>query len=319
MIEITNIIVYLGFSLFLLVGIILACLPFFQRLHRRMSIYSRYKEIQMREDNTILTKYFNRLFLLAETTFAINKKENTYLLIVGSFFIAVFTALVLYTVGSNIFIIICISFLLGAIPYLLLLLRLQKLRFAGSNEVELLIVELLSQYRINHFNMYEAIDQTIPRLTSAPYLQKALIRLSFAIKQADSDAVIISSVDNFNYALKTNWSAILSENLKYSLVYGENVYQSLEDILEESKTMNSIYEKDRQQNNEALFMIKYVTPAVYLFSVYAMVAIIGFDFSKYVDYQFYNTIGLKFFALILIFMIINSGIYILIKKRKRDF
>ncbi len=317
--EIISVLVYIGFSLFLLIGFILACLPFLHQLYNKMNIYNRYKLLQSSGKKTFRNNYYGRFLLLAETSYGISRKRNLYIILFFSIAIALSTALFLYQAGISILMIIFISIIFGAIPYFILLLRLQTIRSAGSNELEQLLIELISQYRINHCNMYEAIDQTIPRLTKSPHSQKALLKLSLAIKQADSDAEIIDSVNNFNYALKTNLSEILSENLKYSLVYGENIFQALEDILEESKTMNSIYEKDRQQNNEALFMIKYVTPAVYLISVYAMVGVIGLGFSKYIEYQFFNSLGLKFFLLILIFMVINSGIYVFLKKEKRDF
>lgn len=200
-----------------------------------------------------------------------------------------------------------------------LLFKLGRIRSVGSNELEEFLVELISQYRINHYNMHEAIDLTITRLDGAPHTKSALIRLSLAIKQAHSDNEIISAVDQFNYVYMTNWSRLLADNLKKSLIHGENVYQALEDILEEIKIMNGIYEKDRQMNNEALIMIKYVTPAIYLLSIYAMIAIIGFDFSKFIEYQFFHPVGFKFFSLILILVVVNIVIYLTYKQRKRDF
>ncbi len=316
---IIEVILYIGFSLFLFIGFMMVCFPFINQLYSRMSIYNRYKIIRSNENKTRRAEYYSKFSLLAETSFGINKKRNLYLLLLVSFLIALSTSLFFYQNGAVLPVIFLAAVFTGSIPYLVLFFRLQTIRTAGSKEMEQLLIELISQYRINHYNMYETIDQTIPRLSNSAHSQKALIKLSLSIKQANSDGEIIDAVNIFNYALKTNWSAILSENLKYSLVHGENVFQALEDILEESKTMNNIYERDRQQNNEALFMIKYVTPAIYLFSVYAMIAIIGFDFSKYIEYQFFNNIGLKFFLLIFIFMLINSGIYIWLKKRKRDF
>lgn len=314
-----NLVIYIGSSVFLLIGFTMACLPFLRQLYSQMNIYNRYRVIQASENKTIISKYYDKILLILDTSFGVNKKRYLLLLLVVSFLIGISISLLLYQTGSSLFIILLVSILSIAMPFIIILFRLQSIRSAGSHEMEHLLVELISQYRINYCNMYEAIDQTIPRLANSPHSQKSLIKLSLTIKQADSDVAIIKAVNNFNYALKTNWSTILCENLKYSLIYGENISQALDDILEEAKTMNSIYEKDRQQNNEALFMIKYVTPLVYLLSVYAMIAIIGFDFSKYIDYQFFNKIGLKFFLLILIFMIINSGIYVLLKKRKRDF
>lgn len=313
-----EVIIYIGFSFFMFMGFAMVCTPFLQQLNNKMNIYNRYKAIKSNENKTRKNEYYRRVLLLVETSLGINKRTNLYLLLLLSILIALLTSIYFYQKGANIFVILFVALLSGSLPYLALLFRLQSIRSAGSNEMEQLLVELISQYRINHFNMYEAIDQTIPRLTNSRHSQKALIKLSIAIKQADSDTEIVNAVNNFNFVVKTHWSTILSENLKYSLVHGENVFQALEDILEESKTMNSIYEKDRQQNNEALFMIKYVTPGVYLFSVYAMVAIIGFDFSKFIEYQFFNSIGLKFFLLILTFMLINSGIYVGLKNRKRD-
>lgn len=317
--EYIDLIIYIILTIMLLIGFKLAIEPFRHQLLLRMNIFKRYRKIKSASSRITKNKYYSSLLMLFETAFEHKNKKYLYLLLVGSLMITILTVLILSKFFNGPFFIIIFSLALGTLPYLFLFIRLHRIRRAGSGEIEELLVELISQYRINHFNMYEAIDQAIIRLDAAPYTKAALIRLSIAVKQATSDAEIIIAVNQFNFVYKTNWSGLLADNLKKSFLYGENIYQALEDILEESKIMKNIYEKDRQMNSEALFMIKYVTPTVYLLSIYAMVAIIGFDFSKFINYQFYNPVGFKFFSLILLLMVINTTIYLIFKQRKRDF
>jgi len=66
-------------------------------------------------------------------------------------------------------------------------------------------------------------------------------------------------------------------------------------------------------------IIKYIAPATYVFSVLAMFYIFGFNFNKFIEYQFNNPLGLKFFLLVTFFIAINYIIYFLIRKPKNDF
>lgn len=230
------------------------------------------------------------------------------------------TCLVILTnYSSQILTNLLISLLIGLLPYLILRIRLHNIRITSSYEAEDLIIEVINQYKINHFNMIEALDETIPRLTKQPYSQKALFRLSLAIKQYRDEEELEEIIQEFNYTINTGWSLLLTNSLFLSIEYGDNVKESLEDILIELKDLKKINEKNKQYNHETFVMIKYIAPSIYLLSVYAMFDIFGFTFDKFINFQFRNPVGFKFFILIIIFISLNFLIYLFIKKEKNDF
>jgi diguanylate cyclase (GGDEF)-like protein len=138
----------------------------------------------------------------------------------------------------------------GALPYFYLRIKLRAIRIEGSYEAEGLITELINQYKINYYNMVEAIDRTIPYLNNYPHSKKALFRLALTVKDYSTDEELENSIQEFVYSINTEWSTMLSMNINLAIKNGSNVTESIEDILKDLKTLKSVIVDDISKSSD---------------------------------------------------------------------
>lgn len=313
-------IIYLFAYFGLFIGTWLFIYPMLKPFLSSRRVKRRFREGSFIEQKDIqksrVIKHFEMLLLVTinnKTPFAV----YTFMLITGSLFFL--TLIFMLNTGNQLFINLFFAVGIAAIPYFILRVKLHSIRVSSSYEASALITELNNQYKINYLNMIEAIDHTIPRLNKQPYSKKALTRFSLAIKQYKTSRELEEIIKEFNYSIDTAWSMLLATNLFLSIEYGDDVRESLDDIIEDLKDLKNISEKNKQYNHESFVIIKYIAPATYILSVLAMFYIFGFNITKFIEYQFYEPLGLKFFLLVIFFIAINYLIYFLIRKPKNDF
>ena len=104
-----------------------------------------------------------------------------------------------------------------------------------------------------------------------------------------------------------------------SILNGNNVSVSLDDILSNLKQIKDSIEKDKRANYEAFTMVKFVIPIIYVLSVFVCVKYFGFTLEKFFHYQFYMELGIKFLITIIVLSIISFWSMYLLSKPKFDF
>lgn len=211
-----------------------------------------------------------------------------------------------------------ISLAVGIIPYFYLRLKLHIKRIEGSYEAEGLVTELINQYKINYFNMVEAIDKCIPHLEKYPYSKEALTRLALSVKDYVTDEELESAINEFVYSINTEWAQMLGINIYLAIQDGSNVTESLEDILHELKMLKSVIEKEKKENHESFVLIKYFTFITIAITFLCSTLVFQIDIKKLISYQFYTPVGMKFFSAIVVCMLINFGLLYLLRKPKYD-
>lgn len=313
-------IIYLFAYFGLFIGTWLLIYPMIKPLFYSRRIRRRFRENSLaNQRETNKSKGIKHLEMLLSVTLNNKTPYAIYTFILVSTTLFILTIIFMFNSGNQLFINLLFAFVVAVIPYLILRVKLHNIRINSSYEANALITELNNQYKINFLNMIEAIDHTIPRLNKQPYSKKALTRFSLAIKQYRNSSELEGIIKEFNYSIDTAWSMLLATNLFLSIEYGDDVRESLDDIIEDLKDLKNISEKNKQYNHESFMIIKYIAPATYIFSVLAMFYIFGFNINKFIDYQFNNPMGLKFFILVIFFIAINYLIYFLIRKPKNDF
>lgn len=313
-------IIYLFAYFGLFIGTWLLIYPMIKPLFYSRRIRRRFRENSLaNQRETNKSKGIKHLGMLLSVTLNNKTPYAIYTFILVSTTLFILTIIFMFNSGNQLFINLLFAFVVAVIPYLILRVKLHNIRINSSYEANALITELNNQYKINFLNMIEAIDHTIPRLNKQPYSKKALTRFSLAIKQYRNSSELEEIIKEFNYSIDTAWSMLLATNLFLSIEYGDDVRESLDDIIEDLKDLKNISEKNKQYNHESFMIIKYIAPATYIFSVLAMFYIFGFNINKFIDYQFNNPMGLKFFILVIFFIAINYLIYFLIRKPKNDF
>ena len=287
-------------------------------LKRNINVLRFKKEIIDRKKRK-KTKFEKHIEMLITVTF--NTKTNfsilTFYLL--SISLLVITYFVFHKSGAGFTTKAAISIMAGLMPYIILRVRLHNIRIEASYEAEGLVTELTNQYKINYLNMIEAIDQTVFHLKRYPYSKKVLSRMSMEIKHYRNKEELDDIIQEFTFAINTQWAVLLANNINLSVEYGDDVNESLNDILNDIKDIKGIIEKNKQFNNEAFVMIKVVAPLTYIMTVIVAIKFFGFTIQKFINYQFYNATGLKFFIIAMATVIINYIIYVVIKKPKYDF
>lgn len=222
-------------------------------------------------------------------------------------------------IGESLITSIILSLIVGGLPYIILLFRLHLIRIQSSYEGVGLISELINQYKMNWFNIIEAIDQTIPYLKNEPNTRKALFRLALEIKQYKSNEELEYITQEFAFSINTQWGNLLADNIYQAISYRDNIHHGLEDILDELKQLQIVNEEDKKNNSESFLIIKYVAPGMYVGSLAVLFYYFNFNLEKYIEYQFKNPAGFQYFLLTISFIIINYFVYFLIRKPKNDF
>lgn len=208
----------------------------------------------------------------------------------------------------------------GLIPYLFLRVKLHNIRVDSSYEGLRAVTELDNQYKINHYNMMEAIDRTVKALQkSCPHFHKALFRLALDVKQYRNTEELDEAIQDFTFAINTQWAVLLANNIFLSIEYGFEVSESLQDILDDLKDIKTLLEDNKQMNHEGYLMIRLVAPLTYSLSVLAAIKFFGFSFHKFTTYQLNTSIGLRFFVFSLGSMIMNFIVYLTLKRPKYDY
>lgn len=213
---------------------------------------------------------------------------------------------------------VLISAAAGLLPYFFLRVKLRSKRIEGSYEAEGLVTELINQYKINYFNMIEAIDKCIPYLDKYPYSKEAMVRLAMTVKDFVTEDELETAINEFVFAIDTEWAAMLGMNIYLAIQDGSNVTESLEDILHELKMLKSVIEKEKKENHESFVLIKYFTFITIAISFLCSTLVFQIDIKKLISYQFYTPVGMKFFSAIVVCMLINFGLLYLLRKPKYD-
>jgi len=319
MYQLTDKIIYLIVYIGLLVGIWLILFPIIQPFLAKRKLFFRFRRLMKEESQINKNILIKHLKMLLSVTYNIKSTYAVITFFVVSGIIFAVSFLVLWKSGKALSFALFLAATTGLIPYLILQIKLHNIRINSSYEAEMLIAELLNQYKIHYLNMVEAIDQTIPRLSKQPYSKKALLRLSLSVKQYRTQEQLEEIIQEFHFAINTSWSMLLANNLFLSIEFGDDVSEAMDDILNDLINLKQINEKKQQYNHESLLMIKYIAPVTFLLSIYAMFTIFGFTWDKYIAFQFQHPLGFKFFILTIILITTNYLIYFFIRKPKNDF
>lgn len=306
------------FTLYLLIVLILWMLFSKPILHllfdknRNKRFRSSYK------DSKPKGKLYKHIELLLTLTLGFEGRTAVY-----SFYVLTVAIFTIFTIllkqQSSVAFNMIFSLLFALMPYGYLVMKLRTFRVEGSFEGERMITELLNQYKINYLNMLEAIDKSIVFLDTSPYTQKLLFRLSLQLKEYKKEEDLQQALKEFTYGVQTEWIKMLSNNIYLAVDDGVNVTVGLDDILKELRQAKSTYEENKRVNSEGFAIIKFLTPIMYLGSIYVAIRYFDFTLPKFFNYQFYTATGFRFFVAMVGLTIVNIGIIVMFKKKVFDF
>jgi hypothetical protein len=221
---------------------------------------------------------------------AARKKANRFLLSTGAVSALGFVLSLLAGAGPALSVGVALFF--AAASYLLLRSKLASSRITGSYEGQTILVEVLDEYKMHHFNMRYAIENSIRRLDAAPMGRDRLFKLSVSLRTAKSNDEIKEALDAFAFSVGTEWSKMLASNIYYAVADGTIVTAGLEDLLLECEYTKETLEKQKRLNNEAGSMVKFLAPVTYLALIGSMPYYFEISIFEVLSLQFLTPAGL---------------------------
>jgi len=205
------------------------------------------------------------------------------------------------------------------IPFFILRIRLDKIQVDSSREGEILITELLNNYRIYFFNMREAIERTALTIEDAPNSKRLLFNLSKGLQVAGSDEEIRKLLYEFKLSLNTTWGNILVTNMDFSLTSGIKVNDAISELIESIKKARKLEEYSKRENNESKLMLWYLAPFLYILTVICAIFYFGMSVREYIYYQFETEAGLSWLMISIMSYVMGIMCQKLLLKTKLDF
>lgn len=205
------------------------------------------------------------------------------------------------------------------VPYAYLRSKLQTIRILASHEGESVVAELLNQYKIQNQNIIEALDHSMIHLSNSPYSQRLLFRLSYQLKEYKSPDEMEKAIEDFVYAIDTEWVKMLAANIQVGLIADHDIVAGLDDIVKNLQDARRLEEQKKRLNREGFGLVNILSPALYVGSLYVAIYYFDFTIQKFFQYQFFTPTGLRYFALMIGGFLVNQFIYIAYKRQKFDF
>lgn len=243
--------------------------------------------------------------------------HEVYIFLAGSILLFVFSFTAIMRL-EGVFKGLIFSFLISLIPYLLLEARLRSIRIDSSYEGNKLVTTIINNYKQNSLNMIEAVDRAACSDQLSFFTKNNLLRLSLILKSYRTEEELDEAIKTFVFAYDTEWSILLGMNIKIAAFDGTDVSTSMEDILEELKSVGEAIEANKRFNNESFTMIRFILIPLYLFTVFISVTGFGFSLKKFIHYQFFTSIGLNFAILTFSSIALCFIVYSFVKKPKYD-
>ena len=215
------------------------------------------------------------------------------------------------------------AFLTGAafagLPYLFLRVRLEKTRRAGSFEGEKLVSAFLTAYLVSGGNIYETIERTIHTCPHLKVTAKLLTNLLFGLRRTADPSRVKAETDVFAFGIGTNWSSMLAYVIRTAALKGTDMTPAIEDILIQLREARTLAEERRRINGESVRMTAFLSPGLYIGSVFVAVFIMGLPPGRLLYNQFFTPQGFALFTAGLFLFLLNRVLIEMLTNRKLDF
>lgn len=197
-------------------------------------------------------KFLKHLYLLIKTTSKQNTELNVVSFLVTTILLFIFTFIIVVMKYQDGFLALTLGALISAIPYMMLHIKLRKLRYLMGNEFLPIVHALTQNYNANHYDMYYALRETQKGIED-PNLRKVLLKLVSDLQVSRNESELRMSVQVFVYTAGTSWAKRLGNIIIKAYLFDENVLKTLliltkqiedtEEMLEQEKsnTLDTVY------------------------------------------------------------------------------
>jgi len=215
------------------------------------------------------------------------------------------------------------AFLTGAafagLPWLFLRMRLERLRRAGSFEGEKLTSAFLTAYLVSGGNIYETIERTLVLCPHLKHTSKLLEALLLSLRSTADPERVKAATDAFAFGIGTSWASMLAYAIRIGALRGTDMTPSIEDIMSQLREARILAEERKRINGESVRMTSYLTPGLYIGSVFVAVAVMGIPFGRFLHNQFFTAQGFALLTSALFLFLLNRVLLETLTNRKLDF
>lgn len=212
-----------------------------------------------------------------------------------------------------------ISLIMGALPALLLKIKIETIRKKSSYEGEKLIGNFLSQYRISGFNIYETMEGIVENSKETKVSNRLLFKLLLELRGTGNPEQIERACQNFASSINTNWGRMLSYNIELAAEKGINISSAVEDILIQLREARTLIEERKRINAEAVRMVTYLVPLLYLGTIILSVNLINMSLKEFMTNQFLSSQGFTMFLAIIFMLLVNIVLIESINNQRFDY
>ncbi|MCI8608537.1 MAG: hypothetical protein HFE73_02740 [Firmicutes bacterium] len=260
---------------------------------------------------------FEHVRRLLMVTYGLGTKKSVMAFFLLSAFLGIVTMI---RVGGQLSLVLTIAagFASSVLPYLFLRCKIQSQRVASSQEGEIFVTEILNNYKIQYCNMRQAIEVTAVSMEDAPHCKRILLHLARSLRKASTSGDLEALMEEFRFAIGTSWANILATNIFLACHSGMLVTESLSDLARSMRQARKLEEFSKRENNEARWMIFYLTPIGGLLLVVGGFRFFRLSPAMFYHYQFQTAIGLTWFVIWLVVYLATVGVTLLMTRRKFD-
>lgn len=214
---------------------------------------------------------------------------------------------------------IVLAISIAATPYMLLRIKFEGIRRKSSFEGEMIVSNFLNQYRIVNFNVYEALEKLLEESKNTKASNPFVLKMLLELRSTGNPKEIKNAVNKFASVINTNWSRMFAYNIQLAAEKGINVSLAIEDILMQLRDARTIFEERKRLNSEAIRIVVYMIPFLYVFTVVISLRYIGMSFIKFIQNQLFTKEGFLFFTVSGVMFLINIAIMEIVSRQKFDY
>ncbi|WP_163537295.1 hypothetical protein [Gracilibacillus sp. YIM 98692] len=254
------------------------------------------------------------IVLLIKTTSTGRDKMDvtSFLVLSGFLFIVPFSSILL--MYHDLFFALFAGSLLGLIPYMILHIRLRKLRFVVGESFLNLIQDLHQQYSANQHNILYALQET-QKYIREKALKQVIMNLLYDLQTARNEKELREAIQIFVYAAGTNWANRLGNIILKAYLNNEDVLRGLLNLSKQMEDTEEMLEEEKSHALDAV-LNGYLTLPVWVGGL-----LLGYYMSgpqSWWELQFGHEWSLTAFILSSIGVIFSIMISMILKRPKND-
>ncbi|MFC0273782.1 hypothetical protein ACFFIX_20555 [Metabacillus herbersteinensis] len=275
---------------------------------------------KVRADRTPSTTFQYRqplvkhIYLLIKTTSKEKSEQEVLSFLVITSLLFLFMTTLVFIQFKDIFFAAILGALVGMIPYMVLQLRLRKLRFLMGTEFLSIVQSLTQNYNANSYDMYHALIETQKKIESKQ-LRTVFLKLISDLQVSKNEDELRLSVTVFVYTAGSSWAKRLGNIIVKSYLYHENVLNTLLVLTRQIEETEEMLEQEKSHTLDSVFN-GYLTVPVFILSV-----ILGYFIAGPQDWfklQFQNPWALSVITMASIGVVFSVFISMMLKRPKND-